>query len=131
MLNQVALQGRLTADPELKTTPNGVSVTAFSIAVDRNYQTTGERQADFFNIVAWRHTAEFITRYFQKGKMIIISGSLQTRSYTDKNGDKRTVVEVVADGVNFGGDKEKTAQGENFATEGDFAEVDNDDTLPF
>lgn len=132
MLNIVALQGRLTADPELKTTPNGVSVTTFSIAVDRNYQTTSERQADFINIIAWRQTAEFITKYFSKGKMIIIDGALQSRKYTTKNGENRTVIEVVANGVQFAGDRAKTDESENNAvsTE-DFTEVDNDGDLPF
>ena len=137
MTNLVVLQGRLTANPELKTTPNGVNVTSFSIAVDRNYQNTSERQADFINIVAWRQTAEFITKYFTKGKMIIVEGELQSRRYTDKNGNNRTVLEVVANQVQFAGDREKPEQSENtggFQTNDneDFAEVDiSDDDLPF
>ena len=137
MTNLVVLQGRLTADPELKTTPNGLSVTSFSIAVDRNYQNTSERQADFINIVAWRQTAEFITKYFNKGKMIIIEGALQTRKYQDKNGNNRTVLEVVANQVQFAGDREKTSQSENTgsfsANETDFEDLGevNDDDLPF
>lgn len=101
MFNLVVLTGRLTADPELKTTPSGVSVTSFSIAVDRSYKQGEERQADFINIVAWRGTAEFITKYFKKGSLIGIEGSIQTRNYTDKNGNKRTAFEVVANNVQF------------------------------
>ena len=99
--NLVVLSGRLTADPELKTTPNGVSVTSFNIAVDRKYQKGEERQADFVPIVAWRGTAEFISKYFNKGSMIGIEGSIQTRKYTDKNGNNRTAFEVVAVNAQF------------------------------
>jgi len=102
MINKAILVGRLTADPELKQTPNGVSVVSFSIAVARSYATKGgERQTDFINIVAWRNTAEFISKYFRKGNMIGIDGSIQTRSYTDKDGNKRTAFEVVADNASF------------------------------
>ena len=91
-MNVVCLLGRLTATPELKTTQSGVSVTSFSVAVDRTYQPKGaERQTDFINCVAWRNTAEFLCRYFQKGQRIALQGSLQSRSYTDKNGNNRTV----------------------------------------
>ena len=106
MLNCAILMGRLTADPELKTTTNGTSVTSFRIAVERNFVRQGEeRQADFIDIVAWRQTADFVTRYFHKGSMIAVQGSIQTRNYEDKNGNKRTAVEVVADGVSFCGSK--------------------------
>lgn len=101
MFNLVVLTGRLTADPELKTTPNGVSVTSFSIAVERRYKQGEERQADFINIVAWRGAAEFISKYFSKGSMIGIEGSIQTRKYQDKNGNNRTAFEVVANNVQF------------------------------
>lgn len=111
MLNVVALQGRLTADPELKHTPNNVAVTSFSLAVDRNHVPQGqERQADFFTIVAWRGTAEFICKYFQKGQMIALSGSLQSRKWEDRDGNKRTSIEVVASEVNFCGRKEDGKQ---------------------
>ena len=91
-MNNVVLIGRLTADPEYKQTPSGVSVTSFSIAVDRNYiDKDGTRQTDFINIVAWRNTADFICRYFSKGRMIAIEGSSQTRKYEDKNGNKRSL----------------------------------------
>ena len=104
MLNRVVLMGRLTADPELKTTPNGVSVTSFSIAVDRSYVKSGEeRKADFFNIVCWRQTAEFVCRYFSKGSMIAVDGQLQSRSFQAKDGSNRYVVEIVADNVSFTG----------------------------
>ena len=104
-LNVTVLQGRLTADPELKTTPNGISVTSFNIAVDRKYQNTSERKADFIPIVAWRNHAEFISKYFRKGQMIGIEGEIQTRNYEDKNGNKRTAVEVVVNHVTFCGSK--------------------------
>ena len=94
MLNTVILMGRLTADPELRTTNNNLSVLSFSVAVDRNYQAQGqERQADFINCVAWRQNADFISKYFRKGQMIAIEGSIQTRSYEDKSGAKRTAFE--------------------------------------
>ena len=101
MFNLVVLTGRLTADPELKTTPTGVNVTSFSIAVSRRYRSGEETQADFINIVAWRQTAEFITKYFKKGSMIGIEGSIQTRMWEDKAGQKRKSVEIVAENVEF------------------------------
>ena len=99
-LNKVILAGRLTADPELKTTPNGISVCSFSVAVDRRYS-KDNKQTDFINVVAWRSTAEFITKYFSMGNSICVCGSIQTRNYTDKNGNKRTAVEVVAEEATF------------------------------
>ena len=100
--NKVILIGNLCADPELKTTPNGVSVTSFSLAVGRKFSSKDqEPQTDFINCVAWRSTAEFICKYFQKGKSILIVGSLQTRSWTDNDGNKRYATEVVADEANF------------------------------
>ena len=104
MINSVVLMGRLTAAPELKKTQSGLSVTTFSIAVDRNYRRE-ERQTDFINIVAWRQTAEFICNYFKKGQMIAVEGSIQTRNYEDRNGNKRTAFEVVANNVSFCGEK--------------------------
>ena len=105
MLNSVIIMGRLTADPELRTTPNGLSVTSFTVAVDRNYKSGDERQTDFISVVAWRGTADFVTRFFKKGQMIAVQGSLQVRNYEDKNGNKRTAYEVVADNVSFCGSK--------------------------
>ena len=152
MLNCAVLMGRLVADPELRTTPNGISVTSFTIAVDRSFVRQGEeRQADFIDVVAWRSTAEFVTRYFHKGSMIAVQGSIQTRKYEDKNGNKRTAFEVVADNVSFCGSKAEngSAGARPFAAEpaaapaapavtyasgstGDFESIDDDDEmLPF
>ena len=104
-LNKVVLAGRMTADPELKQTPSGVSVLSFSIAVNRNYVSKNseqsERQADFINVVAWRQTAEFISKYFKKGSAICVTGSIQTRTWNDNNGNKRYATEVVADEAMF------------------------------
>ncbi len=113
MLNVAVIMGRLTAAPELRTTPNGVSVTSFSVAVERAYSSRsgGERQTDFINVVAWRGTAEFICKYFQKGQMIAIDGSIQTRNYEDKQGNKRTAVEIVANNANFCGSKREAGGG--------------------
>lgn len=106
MLNVVAIMGRLVADPELRTTPAGHSVCSFRIACDRSYVQQGQqRQADFIDIVAWRHQADFVSKYFQKGSMIAVEGSLQTRNYQDKNGNNRTAVEVVANNISFAGAK--------------------------
>lgn len=104
MLNRVTLMGRLVADPELRTTPQGVSVTTMRLAVDRDFKNkqTGERETDFINVVTWRQTAEFVSRYFTKGRMAVVEGRLQVRQYTDKEGNKRTAVDVVADNVYFG-----------------------------
>lgn len=112
MINTVILMGRLTADPEIKTTSAGISFCKFTVAVDRNFadKTTGERQADFISCVAWRQTAEFINKYFSKGRMIIIEGSLQNNNYTDKNGVKHYSYDVVADNVSFGETKAQSQQ---------------------
>lgn len=159
MLNCAIIMGRLTADPELKTTTNGISVTSFTVAVDRNYQKPGqERQTDFINVVAWRQTAEFVTRYFRQGQMIAVQGFIQVRGYEDRNGNKRNAVEIVADTVSFCGSKAETgAGGQNAgapaptgnpappapvyqqnsgagysnATPDDFSSVEMDDELPF
>lgn len=137
MINNVTLMGRLTAAPELKQTPNGVSVTSFCIAVDRRFQKDGEKQADFINCVAWRNTAEFITKYFGKGDMIAVTGEIQTRKYKDNGGNNRVAVEVVIDNASFcggknGGNSDNSAPQYNpYANNNnDFEEVTNDD-LPF
>ena len=110
MLNKVILQGRLGKDVELKTTPNGIEVATVNIAVDRDYKKQGEeRETDWVSVVAWRNTAVFFSRYFKKGDMVIVEGSLQTRSYNAQDGSKRFVTEVVADSVYFAGDKKETA----------------------
>lgn len=111
MLNVVAIMGRLVADPELRTTTQGNSVCSFRIACDRSYVQQGqERQADFIDIVAWRQQADFVSKYFQKGSMIAIDGSLQTRNYQDKNGNSRTAVEVVANNISFASAKRQDSQ---------------------
>ena len=102
MINSVVLMGRLTYEPELNTTTSGLSVIRFQMAGDRNYQSQGQvRQADFIDVVAWRQTAEFISRYFHKGSMIAVEGSIQTNNFTDRDGNKRKSVEVVANQVSF------------------------------
>ena len=112
MLNVVAIMGRLVADPELRTTPQGTNVCSFRIACDRNFVRQGEqRQADFIDIVAWRSQAEFVSKYFQKGSLIAIEGSLQTRQYQDKNGNNRTASEFVVDKIYFAGPKQDNQQG--------------------
>lgn len=149
MLNRAILMGRLTADPEHKQTTSGISVTSFSIAVDRNFSSKdGTKATDFINIVAWRQTADFICKYFSKGRMIAIEGSIQTRNYEDKQGNKRTAFEVVADQAYFADSKsDRPAASPNFPTPpaafkepekgasfsvGDFEEIDTDDSdLPF
>ena len=134
--------GRLTAQPELRTTGTGISVSSFSVAVDRSYQSGGERQTDFINCVAWRQNADFITKYFTKGQMIAIRGTLQQNSYTDKDGNKRTTYDVVVDQAQFCGSKQesggsapaKEAAPASFSNvdTGDFEEISmGDDDLPF
>ena len=112
MINNVVLMGRLTAVPELKTTQSGISTVRFSVAVERRYNKQGEeRQTDFVDCVAWRQTAEFVSKYFNKGSMIAVVGSIQTRNYEDKNGNKRKAVEVQVDNVSFCGSKGETGTG--------------------
>lgn len=104
MLNHIVLMGRLVADPELRTTPTGTPVATVRLAVDRDFKNkqTGERETDFISVVAWRQTAEFISRYFTKGRMAVVEGRLQIRPYTDRDGNKRTAAEVVAENFYFG-----------------------------
>ena len=139
MLNSICLMGRLTADPELKSTQSGVSVCSFRIAVDRTYQPKGqEKQTDFINIVTWRGTAEFVSRYFRKGQLVAVQGSIQTSQYTDRDGNKRTAFDVVADNVFFAEKKAEsgeTKQGAGYDhspdIQGDFEEIIGDESLPF
>ena len=126
MLNVCEFQGRFTKDPELKQTQGGVSVVAFTLACERDYKTGGKRETDFFNFVAWRNTAEFIARYFHKGDMAVVAGPAQVRSYTDKSGNKRDVVEFIVEKIYFSGEPRKAS---NMETE--FQELDDDDELPF
>ena len=142
MLNCAVIMGRLTADPELRQTPNGVAVTRFSVAVDRGYVKPGEeRKADFINVVCWRQTAEFVTRYFSKGSMIAVQGSIQTGSY-EKDGVKRSTFEIVADNVSFCGSKSESGTSAapravdavpSFSNGNvdDFSALADDDDLPF
>ena len=115
MLNRIVLMGRLVADPELRTTTSGVTVATVRLAVDRDFKNkqTGEKEADFFNVVAWRQTAEFVSRYFSKGRMAVVEGRLQSRSYTDRDNNKRTAVEVVADNFYFADSKRDADGGGN------------------
>ncbi len=119
MLNRIILQGRFVSDPEMRRTGNGTAVTSFTIAVDRDFanQATGERETDFIDIVAWRNTAEFVNKYFTKGRMAVVQGRLQIRQYTDKDGNKRKAAEVVADSVYFA-DSNKDSHAPNRATQG-------------
>ena len=131
MINSVVIMGRLTADPELKTTNSGLSVTSFCVAVDRPYQKDGkEREADFINVVAWRKTAEFVGRYFNKGSMIAIQGRIQTRKYTDRNGNNRTAFEVVADNVSFCGGRGSGSTAKDNTKAIDGWQADSDDGIP-
>jgi len=147
-MNQIVIMGRLTRDPELRHTTNGVAVASFSLAVDRGYapKDGGERQTDFIDVVAWRSTAEFVSKYFTKGQMAAVTGRLQIRDWTDKDGNKRKSAEVVADNIyfteskksreaSFGASEVKDDYGASYSTpveSSDFAELDMDDgELPF
>lgn len=151
MLNKIFIMGRLTRDPELRRTQSGLAVVSFSVAVDRDYQQKdgGEKQVDFFDVTAWRQTAEFISKYFAKGRMIVVEGKMQSRGWTDKNGTKRTSWEIIADNVYFGDSKRDGDGGAQTASSGSgsradysygrppvsvnagFEEVDDNEDLPF
>lgn len=144
MINSVIIMGRLTYDPELRTTPNGISVVRFQVACDRNFARSGEdKKTDFIDVTAWRQTAEFVSRYFRKGSMIAVEGSIQTDNFTDKDGNKRKSVQVVANNVSFCGSKAESGTTSNpvfsqpapsyaSADNSDFEEIsDDDDDLPF
>ena len=122
MLNKIFLQGRLVADPELRHTQNGVAVASFRLAVDRDFKdkTTGEKSTDFIDIVAWRQTAEFVSRFFTKGRMAVVEGRLQLRDWTDRDGNKRRTAEVIADNVYFGDSKRDAEAGGYAAPSGGF-----------
>ena len=113
-MNRVILMGRLTADPELRQTPQGTAVTQFTIAVDRRIKTENGQQADFIACVAWRKTAEFICRYFQKGRMIAIEGQIQSRSWDTQDGKRQYATEVIVDNVSFTGEKPQTENTDGF-----------------
>lgn len=154
MLNHIVLMGRLTRDPELRRTPNGTPVASFTLAVDRDYVSRdgGEKQTDFIDIVAWRHTAEFVSKYFFKGQMAAVSGRLQIRDWTDKDGGRRRSAEVVAENIYFADSKKSRDEGSDYSSRSDrlpftdsyqssgsfsygdseFSEIDDDDgDLPF
>ena len=151
MLNVVAIMGRLVADPELKITPAGISVCTFRIACDRNFVQQGQqRQADFIDVVAWRHNADFLCKYFAKGSMVAVQGRLQTWQYQDRNGSNRTAVVVVADSRSFAGSNKKpggqavddggeeppsnspeTTSAYSQGSAEDFEVIDDNDDLPF
>ena len=118
MLNHIVLMGRLTRDPELRRTGTGIAVASFSIAVDRDFgsKETGEKETDFIDIVAWRNTSEFVSKYFTKGRMAVVSGRLQIRNWNDKDGNKRRSAEVVADNVYFGDSKRDSESGGSYAS---------------
>ena len=139
MLNHIDIIGRLTKDPEMRRTGNGVAVTSFTIACDRDFGQNGEKETDFIDVTAWRNTAEFVSKYFTKGRMAVVSGRLQIRKWKDKDGNDRRSAEVVADNVYFGDSKKDDSSASNvqtFVPSGeplqDFAVVDGDDSeLPF
>lgn len=143
MLNFITVAGRLVADPELRRTGSGVAVTNFTLAVDRDFgkNENGEKETDFIPVVCWRNTAEFAQKYFSRGRMAIVAGRLQIRKYTDKDGNKRSVAEIVAENIYFG-DSKNSNEGNSFGNPGnyaapampvsDFAMLDDDDaSLPF
>lgn len=128
MLNHITIMGRLTANPELRHTTSGTAVTSFTIAVDRDFKgNNGEKETDFIDIVAWRNTAEFVDKYFSKGRMAVVSGRLQIRGWTDKDGNKRRTAEIIADNVYFGDSKNESTTSQPM---NDDRWPDNDD-LPF
>ena len=149
MLNHIVIMGRLTRAPELRRTGSGVAVASFSVAVDRDFgrNENGEKETDFIDCVAWRQTCEFVSKYFTKGRMIVVSGRLQIRNWNDKDGNKRRTAEVVADNVYFGESKRSSDGGNTYAAPAaggfggysapaapasDFAMLDDDDAqLPF
>lgn len=140
-MNLITIKGRLVRDPELKQTPSGVSVASFTVAVDRGYTKQGEeKQVDFFDVVAWRHNGEFISKYFGKGQEIIVRGEMQSRKYTDKNDNKRTAWEIIADKAYFCGSKSDNARSPDVAppspayssgNANDYTEINDDGDLPF
>ena len=134
MLNKIILMGRLVRDPELRRTQGGTAVASFSLAVDRDYKTqNGEKETDFIDIVAWRSTAEFVSKYFTKGRMAVVEGRLQVRDWTDKDGARRRTTEVVADSVYFGDSKRTVSDSDTPAPSGEFREVPEEEEgeLPF
>ena len=133
MVNKIILMGRLTRDPELRRTQSGTAVASFTLAVDRDYKPQdGERETDFIDIVAWRGTGEFVSKYFTKGRMAVVEGRLQVRDWTDKDGNKRRSTEVIADNVYFG-DSKRSESGTQEAPGGEFQELPDEEKgeIPF
>lgn len=136
-INKVILGGRLAADPELKQTNSGTAVVSFNLAVSRRFQKDGEQKADFITVVAWKQTAEFIAKYFQKGSSICIVGNIQTRTWTDQNGQKRYATEVIADEALFVDSKSETGNTggayvpDQYKTEPQFENIESGEELPF
>ena len=136
MLNRIIVMGRMTRDPELRRTNSGTAVASFSLAVDRDFKSqSGEKETDFIDIVAWRNTAEFVSKYFTKGRMAVVEGRLQLRDWTDNDGNKRRNAEVLADNIYFGDAKKDADSGAKKYAGGQFVEVDEDfdtdDDMPF
>ncbi len=132
MLNHITIMGRLTKDPELRTTQAGVSVTSFTLAVDRDFKAqNGRREVDFIDVVAWRHTAEFVCKYLSKGSMAIVDGRLQLRDWTDLDGNKRRNAEVLASSVYFTDSRREQAGAEQQYAVSGFEPIDDDGDIPF
>ena len=132
MLNRIIVMGRMTRDPELRRTGSGTAVASFTVAVDRDFKSqSGEKETDFIDVVAWRNTAEFVSKYFSKGHMAVVEGRLQLRDWTDKNGNKRRTAEIVADSVHFGDSKRDGGDTVQSEPQDDFSEVEDNGDLPF
>lgn len=132
MLNKIVLMGRLTRDPELRQTPTGNSVVSFTLACDRDFAAQGaEKETDFVDIVAWRGTAEFVSKYFSKGRMAVVSGRLQIRNWQDKDGNKRRSAEIVAENVYFGDSKPQSGQSQQAAQSAEFSQLPDSTPVPF
>ena len=132
MLNRIIVMGRMTRDPELRRTNSGNAVTSFAVAVDRDFKTqSGEKETDFIDVVAGRNTAEFVSKYFSKGRMAVVEGRLQLRDWTDKDGNKRRTAEIVADSVYFSDSKRDGGGMVQSEPQGGFSEIEDDGDLPF
>ena len=133
MLNRIIVMGRMTRDPELRRTGSGTAVASFTVAVDRDFKSqSGEKETDFINVVAWRNTAEFVSKYFSKGRMAVVEGRLQLRDWTDNNDNKRRSAEIVADNVYFGDSKRDGGDNPGYAPapSGGFSEIEDDGDIP-
>ena len=134
MLNRIIVMGRMTRAPELRRTGSGTAVASFTVAVDRDFKSqSGEKETDFIDVVAWRNTAEFVSKYFSKGRMAVVEGRLQLRDWTDNNDNKRRSAEIVADNVYFGDSKRDGGNNPGYAPapSGGFSEIEDDGDIPF